>query len=761
MRLAWEFDWPGSRIEPSITSLAWTGDAERGELATGSESGVVGITLTHFSAPSHSDTARHNFNLRGHHSAVSCVTWNRAKGKLASSDQSGVIYVWARNEERWSVELVNERGVKVRDVSWSPCGNAALICYEDNFVLIGSASGQRIWSYNYPSNQTVACGVWLSAQMMVIAFVNGSLHLLSNDGMNLAERKMCTDEEVTDIISPLNGERFAILMKNGLVYVLLSFDQDEPYVFEDVGVSLLQWTSDGKFLAAVTPYGEIYILDDHARLIHRDCIHVPCGRKVTALTWAHDGRVLIVAVGGNIHVARVYPRVPSLYRILSYKVWKLIGGDASKIDNLSIPTAEKDTIKEYDHHIIRCGIPPIVDLHHFVSSLSDSRCYCTIKWNSTGGRSFSLCIEHMGGLVPILTGRLTSRFRPHFDISIHPWMSHSSFGNTRPLPLVCGPFSQVEDTGCAPLLPSSLTRHTSVPQRLSLWRRSTRRLRTLISRRVIRPIDLTLAQVSSNLCCTKFKVTSTIENAPTIIANVSYKTSVLHLQPRQMTVKLVDIEDNGERKLELWKTVAGECCAMREAILAAEMKGITKKWEMELEEMSFIDQPEGSNEKEELLKGLEGDGESEERGPVSTVDSDERGKVGLDELREDLKDLQRRVEEIEKRAARSDVRKELRHVSKSLKKVKAALSDGKSDRRIFTLHNKTPFWNEHNQVYQLDFGGRVTQESAKNFQIEFDGTQSLQFGRIEGGAYTLDFRRPFTPIQAFSIALASITQRLK
>ena len=29
------------------------------------------------------------------------------------------------------------------------------------------------------------------------------------------------------------------------------------------------------------------------------------------------------------------------------------------------------------------------------------------------------------------------------------------------------------------------------------------------------------------------------------------------------------------------------------------------------------------------------------------------------------------------------------------------------------------FW----QVYQLDFGGRVTQESAKNFQIEYQGKQ--------------------------------------
>jgi hypothetical protein len=43
--------------------------------------------------------------------------------------------------------------------------------------------------------------------------------------------------------------------------------------------------------------------------------------------------------------------------------------------------------------------------------------------------------------------------------------------------------------------------------------------------------------------------------------------------------------------------------------------------------------------------------------------------------------------------------------------------------REFVMHNKAPMWNENSQVYQLDFAGRVTQESAKNFQIEFRGKQ--------------------------------------
>jgi hypothetical protein len=35
-------------------------------------------------------------------------------------------------------------------------------------------------------------------------------------------------------------------------------------------------------------------------------------------------------------------------------------------------------------------------------------------------------------------------------------------------------------------------------------------------------------------------------------------------------------------------------------------------------------------------------------------------------------------------------------------------------------------------VYQLDFGGRVTQESAKNFQIEYKGKQVPK--RLQAGA---------------------------
>ncbi len=45
--------------------------------------------------------------------------------------------------------------------------------------------------------------------------------------------------------------------------------------------------------------------------------------------------------------------------------------------------------------------------------------------------------------------------------------------------------------------------------------------------------------------------------------------------------------------------------------------------------------------------------------------------------------------------------------------------------QIYLFFIYLSLWNEQSQVYQLDFGGRVTLESAKNFQIEFSGKQVI------------------------------------
>lgn len=106
-------------------------------------------------------------------------------------------------------------------------------------------------------------------------------------------------------------------------------------------------------------------------------------------------------------------------------------------------------------------------------------------------------------------------------------------------------------------------------------------------------------------------------------------------------------------------------------------------------------------------------------------------------------------------------------MASELEEIKCRKANEREDRSlgsqgfVYVMANKQPLWNEATQVYQLDFGGRVTQESAKNFQIELDGRQVMQFGRIDGNAYILDFQYPFSAVQAFAVALANVTQRLK
>ncbi|KAL2082711.1 hypothetical protein ACEWY4_022529 [Coilia grayii] len=112
-------------------------------------------------------------------------------------------------------------------------------------------------------------------------------------------------------------------------------------------------------------------------------------------------------------------------------------------------------------------------------------------------------------------------------------------------------------------------------------------------------------------------------------------------------------------------------------------------------------------------------------------------------------------------------KRSLRAGACELDDIKCRKANEKEDRSlgsqgfVYVMANKQPLWNEATQVYQLDFGGRVTQESAKNFQIELEGRQVMQFGRIDGNAYILDFQYPFSAVQAFAVALANVTQRLK
>ncbi|CAA6673042.1 unnamed protein product [Spirodela intermedia] len=88
------------------------------------------------------------------------------------------------------------------------------------------------------------------------------------------------------------------------------------------------------------------------------------------------------------------------------------------------------------------------------------------------------------------------------------------------------------------------------------------------------------------------------------------------------------------------------------------------------------------------------------------------------------------------------------------------------------LRNKSPRWHDHLQCWCLNFHGRVTVASVKNFQL-VEGTTScqprrgqvekdtiLQFGKVGDDLFTMDFRHPLSAFQAFAICLTSFGTKL-
>uniref|UniRef100_A0ACD5T971 Uncharacterized protein n=1 Tax=Avena sativa TaxID=4498 RepID=A0ACD5T971_AVESA len=105
--------------------------------------------------------------------------------------------------------------------------------------------------------------------------------------------------------------------------------------------------------------------------------------------------------------------------------------------------------------------------------------------------------------------------------------------------------------------------------------------------------------------------------------------------------------------------------------------------------------------------------------------------------------------------------------------------DGQSKERPLVLRNKVPRWHEQLQCWCLNFRGRVTIASVKNFQLIAAPSQPpagastpsqpappeqdkiiLQFGKVSKDMFTMDYRYPLSAFQAFAICLSSFDTKL-
>lgn len=94
------------------------------------------------------------------------------------------------------------------------------------------------------------------------------------------------------------------------------------------------------------------------------------------------------------------------------------------------------------------------------------------------------------------------------------------------------------------------------------------------------------------------------------------------------------------------------------------------------------------------------------------------------------------------------------------------------DTEFVVLKNKAPRWHEQLQCWCLNFHGRVTIASVKNFQLAAatnpnhpasardEETVLLQFGKVGNDLFTMDYRKPLSAFQAFAICLTSFGTKL-
>ncbi|XP_010507835.1 PREDICTED: tubby-like F-box protein 3 isoform X1 [Camelina sativa] len=89
---------------------------------------------------------------------------------------------------------------------------------------------------------------------------------------------------------------------------------------------------------------------------------------------------------------------------------------------------------------------------------------------------------------------------------------------------------------------------------------------------------------------------------------------------------------------------------------------------------------------------------------------------------------------------------------------------------LLALKNKAPRWHEQLQCWCLNFNGRVTVASVKNFQLVAAPENGpagpehenviLQFGKVGKDVFTMDYQYPISAFQAFTICLSSFDTKI-
>ena len=211
-----------------------------------------------------------------------------------------------------------------------------------------------------------------------------------------------------------------------------------------------------------------------------------------------------------------------------------------------------------------------------------------------------------------------------------------------------------------------------------------------------------LAEVTSNVMASKFKIQSLTERLPVDMGTILIKTSFLHIQPRKVIVSLPQLEDQDSG-------IDSDSCS-----LSGESTGDPECAPRDGFDL-FVHQ-------EQLIESITS---MEDLQLPKSIDLESQS------LRPPIESTQSSLFRAHSNSCGPSFGMGRAQISggavsgSSVGSVSSSNSSSSSSEPHVQIHSKTPTWNEQHMIYQLDFGGRVTTKSAKNFQLELDGEQVM------------------------------------
>ncbi|CAG0901306.1 unnamed protein product, partial [Cyprideis torosa] len=509
---------------------------------------------------------------------VTLVSWNEPYQKLATCDSTGIIFVWIRYEDRWSIELINDRNTAVLHFQWSHDGKLALICYDDSCVLVGSVAGQRFWSRQVqedPNNDAdppvrnplrqsggawITCGTWDPTDTKaILGSRTGSLVALGVGGARFRDVSLRPGDRITAVSyncpkynleeMPDNLEPYTLCVAfvSGYLMFLTQWDDPASAITVDSGLYDFksEWSYFGKYIAVagerrirLQPTDKkkvIRFFTHEGNLVYQKDFPEEAQAKespVLSMTWGHCDRRIFVSVGNRVVVAQIYIHGGSLLLLCALRIFKLLGSSSARkrdaLDALPLPRIAKGLVRYLGTHTLQGLVPDPRSLRDFVCRPPKPhrlRYHCTmIRFPGGGDETFGLFLEYLGGLLPLLKGKRVSKLRPDFLIMD---------------PQGCPSSASLVSLG---ILPDGSTPQPKGREGVfGLFDTSTDS-RGLGNLAASIEGSTPLVLVTSNLWGTKFKFTSLSPHLPPSLGRVIYKTSLLHLQPRKMTLFVTELK---------------------------------------------------------------------------------------------------------------------------------------------------------------------------------------------------------------------------